>query len=189
VAIRAVTSGTPSYRTDSPYGQQHEHVRTRLLLAQITEQDARSRLARRCIIRYLKDQGNVPKMHQCEHRWELWTVNPAPTRPSHRCNGLEPVDITARPRWTVYPVSPTGPPPSALGDAEVDDGTEHKHNKASNHLRRKAFVVSLAGFEPVNRTRGSWVSLRCPAVLIRQRIQRFVCLACRSQNTHSIPSW
>lgn len=54
VAIRAVISGAPSYLTDSPYRQQHEHISARLLFAQITEHDARSRLARMCIIRYLK---------------------------------------------------------------------------------------------------------------------------------------
>ena len=53
--------------------------------------------------------------------------------------------------------------------------------------------VSPAGFEPAtpelkDRTRESRVSFGCPAVLIHQRIQSFVCLPCHAKNTRSIPS-
>ena len=78
----------------------------------------------------------------------LGTENPACTRPLRRYDSPESGAITARPRRTVYPVSPTGPPLSALGDAEVDDRTEHQHNKARNRLRSMVFMVSPAGFEP-----------------------------------------
>ena len=87
-------------------------------------------------------------MGQREHRCEVCTENPAITRPSRRCNGLKPVDIPAIPRRTVYRVSAPGPHPYALGDAMVNGGTEHKNNKTRHRLRRKAFMVSPAGFEP-----------------------------------------
>lgn len=87
-------------------------------------------------------------MDQREPLCELWTENPAITRPSRGCNGLKSVDIPAIPRRTVYRVPPTGPHPQALGDAMVGGGTEHKNNKPGNLLRYMAFMVSPAGVEP-----------------------------------------
>ena len=65
----------------------------------------------------------------------LGTENPACTSPLRRYNGLESVDFTAVPRRTVYRAPPAGPHPWALGDAGVDGGTEHKHDKSRNRLR------------------------------------------------------
>jgi len=116
-------------------------------------------------------------------------------RALRRYDSPESGAITARPRRTVYPVSPTGPPLSALGDAEVDDGTEHQHNKARNRLRSMVFMVSPAGFEPattgIRRTvlRGQ----RClPDALQSLYINGLGVsehLRCRSPTTRSMASW
>jgi len=99
------------------------------------------------------------------------------------------------PRRTVYRVSPTGPHPSALGDAAMDGGTEHKNNKSRNRLQGTAFMMSPAGFEPattgIRRTGLECLECRtdAPKSLSTNGFRIAECLRCRSRNTRSMASW